>query len=529
MKMRLFAVLAFFLSATVVFAGGQQDDKGGGSGFNETGYPIVDEPVTLRMEMTQSKNHTDIEAIPLYQAYQEKTNVNVDLNISSSSGWNEKRNLILASGDLPDVLGMVGEINLATYSNQGVFVKVDEYLDTLAPNFAQVLEERPNHDKAMRLPDGHIYSFPRINELPFRNAPDMMYINTAWLDRLGFEVPANLEELFDVMVAFKENDANGNGDPDDEIPFSFIFDEQSAESPWALLGAWGVNDATDAHLMVEDGHVKFAPALSGYRRGVEWFARLWEAGLIDSEVFTHSKRDYFSKGRGGDEPIYGLYFSWMMDSAIKPDWIAQYTAVPPLPATADASDPIWTRQRGRYLVRDHSAITTASEHVEIAVRFIDGLFERETSLQWARGTFGDVLELKDDGTIAFLDPPPGMSSNQLRFSYAPWILGWAVSEADYRAMDMDPANNLKMSNFYDLYVPHLPQVEDVYPQVFYTPEEAEELSLLQTDLHDYVFRMRAQWVTGEQSIADGWDDYLATLDDIGLQRYLEIQQTAIER
>ena len=39
-----------------------------------------------------------------------------------------------------------------------------------------------------------------------------MYINQTWLDNLGLEVPTNMDELEEVLIAFKEGDPNGNGD-----------------------------------------------------------------------------------------------------------------------------------------------------------------------------------------------------------------------------------------------------------------------------------------------------------------------------
>lgn len=45
-----------------------------------------------------------------------------------------------------------------------------------------------------------------------------MSINKQWLDNLKLEVPATTDELYTVLKAFKEQDANGNGDSKDEIP-----------------------------------------------------------------------------------------------------------------------------------------------------------------------------------------------------------------------------------------------------------------------------------------------------------------------
>ena len=49
----------------------------------------------------------------------------------------------------------------------------------------------------------------------------IQYINTKWLERVGKEMPTTMEEFHDVLVAFRDMDANGNGDATDEIPFDF--------------------------------------------------------------------------------------------------------------------------------------------------------------------------------------------------------------------------------------------------------------------------------------------------------------------
>ena len=52
----------------------------------------------------------------------------------------------------------------------------------------------------------------------------MGWINKAWLDELGLEMPETTEDLKTVLKAFKENDLNKNG-KNDEIPLSFIIND----------------------------------------------------------------------------------------------------------------------------------------------------------------------------------------------------------------------------------------------------------------------------------------------------------------
>jgi putative aldouronate transport system substrate-binding protein len=532
---RNFVVLLIALVAAGAWAGGQQGDSSTegslGGNFNRTGYPIVNEPVVLSIAVNKHGQQGDIESIPLLQEYIKKTNLDVRLEISASNGWNEKRNLILASGDMPDILGNVSPTDLSIYSNQGVFVSLDPYIDdSLAPNLLRILNLRPDYKKSMTLPDGHIYSYPKINELPFRESPENLFINKAWIDQLGLAMPESMEELRDVLMAFKEQDANGNGDPNDEIPFSFRAGTGNAWSAFALLGAWGISEENDNRLMVDKGSVEFVAAQEGYREGFRWFAEVWADGSVDPEVFTHTQKEYFAKGKANDDAIYGLYASWLFDSPVKKEWGRnQYVTLEPLAAVKGGEKPIWPRKAGQYLDITWSVITSSSKYPEVAVRFLDGLLEERFTVEWARGPFGVVLQENDNGTISFIQPPEGFSDNQWRFANAPWILAWAVMADEYQKMDIGEASNRKMNEDYPMLQEYMLPKEKLYPQVFYTVEENERLATLKTDLVNYVDQMRAKWMTGAEEIDSTWDGYLKKLDDMGLQDYLTIHQAAYDR
>jgi putative aldouronate transport system substrate-binding protein len=532
---RIFVVFLIALVAAGAWAGGQQGGSSTegslGSNFNRTGFPIVNEPVELSIAVNKHGQHGDIESIPLLQEYIKKTNLDVQLEISPPNGWNEKRNLILASGDMPDILGNVTPIDLSIYSSQSVFVSLSPYIeDGLAPNLLRILNLRPDYKKSMTLPDGHIYSYPKINELPFREAPENLFINKAWIDRLGLSMPESMEELRDVLKAFGEQDANGNGDRNDEIPFSFRVGTGNAWSGFALLGAWGISEENDNRLIVDNGKVSFVAADEGYREGFRWFSQVWDDGSVDPEIFTHTRKEYFAKGKANDDPIYGLYASWLYDTPVKKEWGRnEYVTLEPLPAVRGGAKPIWPRKAGQYLDITWSVVTSSSKYPEVAVRFLDGLLEERFTIEWARGPFGVVLEENDNGTISFIQPPEGFSDNQWRYANAPWILAWAVMAEEYQKMDIGEASIRKMNEDYPMLQEYLVPKENLYPQVFYTVEENERLATLKTDLVNYVDQMRAKWMTGAEDIDATWSGYLKKLNDMGLQDYLAIHQAAYDR
>ena len=70
--------------------------------------------------------------------------------------------------------------------------------------------------------------------------------------------------------------------------------------------------------------------------------------------------------------------------------------------------------------------------------------------------------------------------------------------------------------------------ENIYPSVFFSKEELDKLSTIQTDLFDYINRMRAEWIVNGKADKD-WDAYLKELDRLGYSQWLEIKQAGYDR
>ena len=63
----------------------------------------------------------------------------------------------------------------------------------------------------------------------------------------------------------------------------------------------------------------------------------------------------------------------------------------------------------------------------------------------------------------------------------------------------------------------------------YTPEEAEELSLLELDLDTYIATMESKMIRGDLKIDETWDEFVKGCESCNLGRYLEIVQAAYDR
>ena len=66
------------------------------------------------------------------------------------------------------------------------------------------------------------------------------------------------------------------------------------------------------------------------------------------------------------------------------------------------------------------------------------------------------------------------------------------------------------------------------PKITFTPEESSEVSTIMNNINTYVDEKTVRFIMGLEDLA-AFDDYLSNLNGFGVDRLLEIYQTAYER
>ena len=138
---------------------------------------------------------------------------------------------MMSAGDYPDaiVADYAGgsDVDVINYGSQGVYIQLEELIQQWAPKFLKAVEEQDPRILALSTaPDGHICGLPM--SIPSNDVYNNGFINQVWLDNLGLDMPTTTDEFVEVLRAFKDNDANGNGNPNDEIPLAFKFTDWGA-------------------------------------------------------------------------------------------------------------------------------------------------------------------------------------------------------------------------------------------------------------------------------------------------------------
>ncbi len=163
--------------------------------FNETGLPIVDNPITMSMMIRYFVDRgTEPSKNDIWIYLQELTNINFEFNAIESSGWAEKLNLALAGGNLPDIIYNGLSVNdLMAQTRTGNFIDMKDYIADYAPAITELMENNKDVRSAMVMPDGGIRSFVwtnmEIEKGRGQCPPDYVAVNQKWLDALDLDMP----------------------------------------------------------------------------------------------------------------------------------------------------------------------------------------------------------------------------------------------------------------------------------------------------------------------------------------------------
>ncbi|WP_079912739.1 ABC transporter substrate-binding protein [Paenibacillus sp. 32352] len=461
---------------------------------------------------------------------EEKTNVHIQWKNFTKDVFVEKRNLAVASGDLPDAIfnADYSDYELLKLAKDGAIIPLNDLIEKHMPNFKKVLEEAPEYKSMITAPDGNIYAFPWIEELGngkerIQAVDSMPWINVEWLKKLGLKMPTTTKELKEVLIAFKTKDPNGNGKAD-EIPLSFI-NKPGAEDLAFLFGSFGLGENPDHAVVSNEGKVIFTPAQKDYKEAVSFIHELYQEGLIDVEAYTQDWSTYLAKGK---DQKYGLYFSW--DKANISGANDHYEVMPPL--AGPNGEVNVTRTNALGLARGKMVITSANKNVETTAKWVDQLYDPIQSVQNNWGTYGDdkqqnIFEFDEaKGMLKHL-PLNGAAPVELREKTS---IGGPLAILDsyygkYTTMPDDAKG--RMDIIKNIMAPKM-KAENVMPSVFNSIDELDRLTTIETDLFAYVLRMRTEWYQNGK-IDEQWDAYLKELDRLGLQEWLKIKQGGYDR
>lgn len=384
------------------------------------------------------------------------------------------------------------------------------------------------------LPDGHIYSFPWIEQLgsgkeAIQAIGDIPYINKKWLDYLGLEIPTTTDELEQVLIQFRDHADDLKQEfsiEGDVIPMSFIINNGD-QDPSILINGFGdgYGDTGDHFAVTDEGKVIYTTVQEGYKEGIKWLHKLVTENLIDPEAFTQEWSTYVAKGKNHR---YGLCFTWDIANI---DNNTDYVMLPALTGP-DGMRNI-TRQNNSETSgfdRGRCVLTTSCRNTALAAAWIDQMYAPLQSPQNNWGTYGEKdsfnifeLSVNKDGEKMLKHMDLGDQS-PVEVREAQSVNGPLAILNEYYGVYVTQPEDAKwrLDNMHETYLQDM-NSKYVYPNVFMSIDDTNKVSQYDTDIKKYAEQKKADWILNG-GIDEEWDSYLKKMEKYGLSDYLSIKQ-----
>lgn len=492
---------------------------GCGGGTQNTGYKLNDgsageyaittEPTELTVFLVRDDGYK-VEELPIWQEIAKLTNVNLKtVNSTSISDANQALNTLLASGELPDLIVYSNIKSFAEeYGMEGAFVKIDELISDDTPNLREQFE-RKEVKNTVTASDGHIYYVPDI--CPEGIPANGWFIRQDWLDKLGLQVPTNVDELYNVLKAFRDQDPNGNG-VKDEVPYLYRFKSVDALLEMQNVAVtWGVD---------ENGKVYYSPITNEFKDGMKLIAKWYAEGLIDKEIYTRGPK---SREKLFGDNVGGCTHDYFGTTAEFNELLAD--SIPGFRLVAFAPPGGKEYSARAVATSSGAAISASSDKIDVALRFLDFMYSKKGSMFQNFGLEGDHYLMKD-GLPYYTDKVlkgNETASNILKSAGCnadiPYVQDfwyeeqWLTEEA-LKGFELYDKNGYNQTPF---------------PTLSYTKEEKDRYAVLNTTITTYVNEYKQKWVFGTSDVDATFDEYVKQIKDMGIDELTKIQQAAYNR
>lgn len=460
---------------------------------------------------------------PFGKELEKRTGVKVNFIHPVGNNQKEVFNLMIASGDLPDIIeyewtpsGYPGGPEKAIKDK--VIIELNETIDKYAPNFKKAVASKKDIDKLVKTDSGKYYVFPMIlSENESVNHGPM--VRKDWLDELKLPVPQTVDEWYTMLKAFKEKKGA-------TAPLLFQVSSGNPLLSDMFIGAYKV---ALGYYVDDNGKVHFGPVEPQYKEAVNLLRQWYSEGLIDKDFALADKKAIDAKllnDKAGAVIYYNSAIATWIDSKKQKD-----------PKFDIVGAPYPTLKKGEVhfsgnFVNKHNfgfsaAITTKCKNVEIAAKWLDYAYGDEGRKFFNYGIEGTSY-VTENGKIKFTDlimkNPQGLELMKVLPQYVRYNGPYVKEDGQKDALVKysQEAEALKLWSKTEAEKHAFPQV------VSYTEEESREVSKIDTELKSYRNEMLIKFIIGAEPM-ENYSKFVEQLNKIGLEKALKINQDAYDR
>lgn len=499
-----------------------------------TGLPLTDEGETFSLWLSVPSNvgtlfKNGMADHEIFQKAEEFTGVHIEFLEQSAETASDKFNLMLVSGDYPDLVNGMdfnGGNDLAVESDFAMNLAED--IADYAPNYQDIIDSDPSIIKTITTDEGNVVAFYTFNSEK-QGTTEGAWIRGDWLEDLNLENPKTYDQWEEVLTAFKTE--KGAEEPL-MMPSDMVPSGNFLASGFGIAATFQSMMGAAYPYYVEDGEVKFGPLEEGYREYVTLINDWMNKGLISTTFIQDNANpmgDVYSTnvstGRSGiffnGVGMISMFQANLTDADPNGQLIACYDA------RQNEDDVLHNANQDSIVGKMGITITTACENYELAMNWCDFWYTQDGVLLANYGILGESFDFDENGipyiTELVTNNPDGLSLMDTQFMYSTDSVNRinditktrsTYTEAGLAARDIwdynrDDANTL-------------PEAVEL------NADEADEHSSIYSDINTRLQEGIAQFITGARPM-DEWDSFVEELYDMGIEDCIELYQAAYDR
>ena len=444
------------------------------------------------------------------ESIRKATGINFQIESSPSSTTTQKLRVLIAGGDLPDIMPMIGTIDdMNDLGMQGAFEPVTPYIDKL-PNFKSIFVDGEESwvMKSYQATDKNIYLIPGYD---YNRAVNhgMLYRKDIF-DKHGIKMWNNLDEFYEVLKKLKEL-----------YPDSTPFVSKNAEGIVGKLGTgWGlVNE--DMFYNEETGVWRYSDTQPETKEILDLLKKLYTEGLLDVEFLTCTQAAWTQKMTQRDKAF--VTFDWIgrldMFKEQTKDSIPEYDL--------RWANPIGPKKTVKTLEKVASGHSVAKNDKSLlAMKLCDFLLSPAGAQLSTIGVEGETFEINKRGYASFPELGGEEKVNTIDEIGDKYGLFQLYKRADRRASYFDYTEREKEAQEYAEDKAHM---EPLDPKLTFTKDELEIRTKYFSELKRATKEFYVQYIMNPNAGDKEWNDWLEKAEKHGVSQLEKIYNDAQKR
>lgn len=478
----------------------------------------------------------DWEGMKCWKLLEEATGIHINWVLYANSGeMKEKLGVLLGTGttsSFPDAFFRcsINANQLKKYGPEGLFMDITDLVKEYAPNACAAIDKMDGWSIVSDPSTSEIYSLPCITDSLSGRMLPKLFINVEMMHNVGVDkMPETLDEFYDLLVKVRENDSNGNGDPNDEVG---IVTNTLDRYINLFSGAFGIHNRGREDMLVDadpadETKIRFVYTTDEYRALLSFVNRLYEEKLIDQNMLTPSTSNMVALG--SQNQIFALAYTNMAAAAVDESKYEPLT----LSLTGPGGNAWNTLNKGFGVGNFVISNTVSKEDAITLIKWADTLFTLDGARMLYFGEENVDYTLDENGYPNYVDSILSQVSSDNPYDKVISAITCFASGgipgykddiwncgSECRGKALEAAQNMEQF------------ANKITWSFNFTIDENDELSALKTDIVNNCHNVyRAKFIEGTLDVDDDavWNQYLEEIQNAGLEDLIAIYQTALDR